>query len=191
VSDKLRVLALAAAAAAWSGAHAADVRPFLKAGLDFGGNTVVDVVFTDGSRDSIRANEGFYFGGGASIINAANTIEVELSVAYKMAAVTGDNGDVDFGRIPLEALVFYRLEKLRLGGGLTYHVDPKLDGSGVLSSVNVDFDNALGLVLQGDYRFGEHFTLGLRYTGIKYEASAPFSGSVKGNGIGVTAGYRF
>lgn len=188
--DRLRIPVLAAALACGA-ADAAEVKPFLKAGIDLGGDRIVDVVFTDGSRDSIKANEGFYFGGGASIVNDAGTIEVELSVSYKTAAVTGDNGDVDFGRFPLEALIFYRLEKFRLGGGLTYHVDPNVDGSGILSSVNLDFDNALGLVLQGDYRFGEHFTLGLRYTSIKYEASAPFSGSVKGNGLGITAGYRF
>jgi hypothetical protein len=190
VIEKLRVLALAAAAAS-SGIHAAEVKPFLKAGIDLGGDRIVDVGFTDGSRDSIKANEGFYFGGGASIVNDAGTIEVELSLSYKTAAVTGDNGDVDFGRFPLEALVFYRLEKFRLGGGLTYHVDPKLDGSGILSSVNLDFDNALGLVVQGDYRFGEHVTLGLRYTSIKYEASAPFTATYKGNGLGVSFGYRF
>ena len=38
-------------------AHATDVRPMVKAAADFGGDTLVTVIFTDGSQQSIKANE--------------------------------------------------------------------------------------------------------------------------------------
>ena len=169
-----------------------DVRPVLRAGYDFGGDAIAEVVFTNGDRETIRANEGFYFGAGASALNEARTMEVELSGNFKVGGVSGSNGDVDWRRFPLEALWFYRLEKVRLGGGLTYHVNPKLDGSGVVGGLDLKFKNALGIVLQGDWRFGEHVTLGLRYTSIEYEVKGGgASGKAKGNGLGVSAGYRF
>jgi Outer membrane protein beta-barrel domain len=183
----LLVLALA-----WP-AHmlAADVRPFVKAGYDLGGDKVAEVVFTDGDSESIKANEGFYFGGGASIVTDAGTQEIELSISYKVGSVNGSNGDVEFRRFPLEALWFYRFAKVRLGGGLTYHLNPELDGSGVVGGgLDVKFDDALGLVLQGDYRFGEKLTIGLRYTNLEYKVSGA-SAKAKADGLGVTFGYRF
>ena len=37
------------------------------------------MLFTNGDRETIRANEGFYFGSGASILTEARTMEIELS----------------------------------------------------------------------------------------------------------------
>ena len=171
-------------------ALAVDVRPFIKGGYDFGGEAIAEVVFTNGDRETIRANEGFYFGGGASILTEARTMEIELSANVKIGGVSGSNGEVDWRRYPLEALWFYRFEKVRLGGGLTYHLNPKLDGSGVVGGIDTKFDDALGVVLQGDWRVNEGLTLGLRYTSIEYQVSGS-SFKAKANGLGVTIGYRF
>jgi hypothetical protein len=179
------------AALVWpSLALAMDVRPVVRAGYDFGGEAVAEVTYTGGGSDTIRANEGFYFGAGASFLTESRTMEVELSANAKFGGVSGSNGDVDWRRFPLEALWFYRLEKVRLGGGATYHLNPKLDGSGVVGGLDTKFENALGLVLQADWRFGEHATVGLRYTNIEYEVSGG-GPKAKGNGVGVTGGYRF
>jgi hypothetical protein len=171
-------------------ALAVDVRPFVKAGYDVGGDKLAEVVFTNGDRETVRANEGFYFGGGASIVTDAKTQEIELSISYKTGGVNASNGEVDWRRFPLEALWFYRFEKVRLGGGLTYHLNPKLDGSGVVGGLDTKFDDALGFVLQGDYRVNEKLTLGMRYTNVEYQVSGS-SFKAKANGLGVTTAYRF
>lgn len=170
--------------------HAMDVRPFLKAGYDFGGDTLVTAVFTDGSSDTIKANEGLYIGGGASIVTDSKRMEIELSLAYKFSIVSADNGDIEFTRLPLEALAFYRWDKVRLGGGLTYHINPELEGSGIATPLDVQFDDALGFVLQADYRLTDRMAIGLRYTNLKYEASGS-SASAKSDGLGFTFSYRF
>ena len=172
-------------------AQAADVRPFVKAGADFGGDTLVTVVFVDGERESIKANEGFYAGGGVSIRNEAKTLEGEVSIAYKFNAITASNGDVDWTMMPLEALLFYRLPQWRLGGGLTYHMNPKLKGSGVVGGLDVKFDDALGMVLQADYLIGQSMAVGVRYTNVKYEVQGGTGASAKSGGIGGTFSYRF
>jgi hypothetical protein len=186
VTQSLLVLALISAGTA----HAMDVKPFVKAGYDFGGDTLVTVTFSDGSTETVKANEGFYLGGGASIVSDSKRIEMELSLAYKFSLINASNGDIEFTRLPLEAVVFYRWDRVRLGGGLTYHIKPELEGSGIASPIDVEFDDALGFVLQGDYRVTDKMAIGLRYTNLKYEVSGT-SASAKSNGLGLTFSYRF
>jgi outer membrane protein with beta-barrel domain len=186
----LLVLLWMLAAAAPSASLAAEVRPMFKTGYDTGGDTLVTAVFTDGSTKTIKANEGLYLGGGVSIVPASSDLEIEVSLSYKFQTITAANGDIDFTRIPLDALVFYRFPKARLGGGLTYHMNPKVKGSGVVGGLNVKFDDALGLVLQADYRITEKMAVGARYTSIEYEASGT-SATAKSNGLGIVFSMSF
>jgi hypothetical protein len=187
----MKLSAFLAAFLAVSLAHAADIRALLKAGFDVGGDTMVTAVFTNGETETIRANEGFYFGGGAAIIDAASNMEYHLSVGYKVAAVNASNGDLEWSRFPLEALAFYRFPQVRVGGGLAYHMNPKLDGSGVVGGLDVRFKNALGAIVQADWRITEKIAAGARYTILEYDAKGVFAGSAKSNGFGLTFSMNF
>jgi len=169
----------------------AEIRPLIKAGGDFGGDTMVTVAFDDGDTQKIRANQGFYIGGGAAIIDAERNMEYHLSAAIKFYFVDADNGDVEWTRVPLEALAFYRLQHVRLGGGLTYHVNPRLEGSGFATPLDIKFKNPLGVVLQADWRATESLGLGVRYTFLEYEAKGNFAGTAKASGFGLAASYTF
>lgn len=173
------------------GAQAAEIRPLLKAGADFGGDTMATVTFDDGDTQKIRGNQGFYVGGGVAIIDAERSMEYHLTAAFKFYFVDADNGDVEWTRVPLEALAFYRFERVRLGGGLTYHVNPRIEGSGFATPLDIKFKNALGVVLQADWRATETLGLGVRYTFLEYEAKGNFTGTAKANGFGLTASYSF
>jgi len=181
-------LALVIAAAAPLGSHAVEVKPVFKGGIDFGGETLATVVFTNGSSESIKANEGFYFGGGASILLDSKDIEIEPTLSYKYTSAGGSNQDVTWTRFPLEVLAFYRMPKFRLGGGLTYHLSPKLKASGALANFSVKVDDAAGAVLQADYFLTPKFTLGGRYTILEYKANGI---PAKSNGVGITFGFIF
>ena len=187
----MRLLACFAAPLAAGVAHAADIRPLLKAGFDVGGDTMVTAVFSNGDTETIKANEGFYFGGGAAIIDAARNMEYHVSLAYKVAAVDASNGDLESTRLPLEALAFYRFPRVRVGGGLAYHMNPKLEGSGMVGGLDVKFKNALGAILQADWRITEKIAAGARYTILEYDAKEAFSGSAKSNGFGLTFSMNF
>lgn len=182
------VLALFAwAAAAPAAARAAETRPVLVAGYDTGGDDIKDVAFTSGQSDSIEANEGFYLGGGVSVLNGAGNVEFLGSLSSKYQRIHASNGDITWTRFPLDALVFYRMRSLRLGGGVSYVLHPRLKGSGDASSINTAFPNALGAVLQGDYLLGR-VSLGVRYTVLDYKSAG---GTVKSNGLGVSFGIAF
>jgi hypothetical protein len=72
-------LALAAAAVGPGVADAAEIRPLVKAGFDFGGDSTVRVLFTNGDTRTIKANEGLYLGGGAAVINDARETGSSMS----------------------------------------------------------------------------------------------------------------
>jgi hypothetical protein len=189
-TKRLKILAFLAAMSAL-GAQAAEIRPLIKAGFDVGGDTMLSVVFTNGDTEKVRANEGFYLGGGAAILDEARNMEYHVTLAYKFALIDADNGDIEWSRIPLEALAFYRFPRARVGGGLTYHINPKLEGSGVVGGLDIEFKNALGLVLQADWLITRKIALGGRFTFLEYDAEGAFTGSAKSNGVGVTFSMNF
>ena len=183
----LAFFALAALAAAAATAQAAEVRPAFVAGYDTGGDEVVVVTFSSGKTDSIKANEGLYLGGGVSVINDAGNLEFLGTLAFKYQGIHASNGDLTWTRFPLDALIFYRLQSFRFGGGLTYVIHPRLKGSGEVSYIDTTFDNAAGVVLQGDYLMGR-VGLGLRYTLLDYKVGGI---TVKSNGLGASFGFTF
>lgn len=187
----MKVLAFFATSLCVGVTHAAEIRPLLKAGFDLGGDTLVTAVFTNGETETVKANEGFYIGGGAAIIDAARNMEYHLALAYKIAVVEASNGDIEWTRFPLEALAFYRFPRVRVGGGLAYHMSPRLEGSGVVGGLDVKFKNALGAVLQADWRITERIAAGARYTILEYDAKGAFTGSAKSNGFGLTFSMSF
>jgi len=173
VLKSFTALALVIAAAAPLASYAVDVRPIIKAGFDLGGDTVVTVGVTGGSSSSksIKANDGIFVGGGASILTDSKELEVEVSLSYKFFTIAAQNGHIDWTVLPLDALVFYRMPNVRLGGGLTYHLSPTLSGSGAASDLNAKYGDALGFVLQGDYVLKNRFNFGVRYTNVSYKAN--------------------
>jgi len=179
--------ALAALAAAPVLSHAAETRPVLVAGYDAGGNNVVNVTYTNGNTDSIRANEGVYAGGGVSVLNDARNIEFLGTLSVKYLGLHASNGDVTWLSYPLDALFFYRRQSFRLGGGLTYAIKPRVKGTGDASYIDMKFDDAVGVVLQVDYLL-ESVNLGLRYTILDYKGGG---NTIKGNGVGVSFGFTF
>ena len=178
------VLALSATSArAW------DVGPMFKFGWDTGRNILLQVPFSTGPSQQIRVNEGLYGGAGIAVINDSRTLEGELSVSYKAKLVTGDDGQVDWNRIPIDLLGFYRTQNFRFGGGLTYHTFVRLRGTGNAQMFQ-EFENALGAIAQIDMLFGERGSIGVRFISLEYKAKG-IDYKANSNGIGVTASISF
>lgn len=188
ISKSLHAAVLAAAMAGAAVPAQAEMRWLLKGGFDFGGDTLVTVLFQDGSTDTIKANEGFYIGGGIAYIFRDYNIETEFSASWKYVGITASNGDVTFTRFPLEAMVFYPWSWGRVGAGLTYHLNPELSSSGVPGGLNVDFDNAVGGVIQAEYRPSENLGFGLRYTALDYSLGGT---DINASGVGLTISGSF
>lgn len=181
-----------------SQAFALSVAPLLNVGMEFGGQKLVDVTYSDGSKSDIEAGRGFLLAGGALFyLNdpAPHTVEIQTSFGVKYTTVKeATNASIDFLRWPVEALVFYRNseKKFRLGAGITHQINNKLEGSEDASGLSMDFENATGTVIAGEYIFGseENMSVGIRSTTIKYQPKA-VSGSVNANSLGFTFTFLF
>lgn len=169
-------------------AAALDTRGLVKAGFDFGGDVLQRVTFSDNTTETIKANDGFYIGGGFAFVPDSLNLEMHLTAAWKYTGVTASNGEIKFTRIPIEALGFFIADPFRFGGGLIYHVNPKLERSGAVSGSDVEYDNAPGMVLQADYRISENIGAGVRYTFLEYEQGGR---SIRANGAGVAISGAF
>lgn len=156
-------------------------------GVHAGGDTLVTAYFTDGSTEKIEAGDGVSIAFGA-IFDLTENLELATTYGYKNASINGSNGSVDWTRYPLNILFLYKMDKLRIGGGLTYHMSPKLDGDGSGSAINADFDNALGTLLDVRYFFTDTLYFGARATFIDYKPTGG-SRSFNGDSVGITFGY--
>ena len=64
-------------------------------------------------------------------------------------------------------------------------------GSSAFASAAVKLKDALGGVAQVDWRITENVAAGVRYTFLEYQAKAPFTGTAKSDGVGVTFSWNF
>jgi hypothetical protein len=160
-------------------------------GLMDGGDKLATVEYRHGDDVDIRAGGLVLLGVGVNH-EFGNNWELQATLNYLGAGANAKNGDVSFSRWPVEVLGFYRNGSHRFGGGLTYHVNPKFDvnlDNGPDDTIN--FDNALGVVVEYDYFFLRQLSLGVRGTLIDYKSSE-VDGSINGNSIGVVvSGYFF
>lgn len=178
-------------------AHALKLSPLVTSAIEFGGDKLIDVTYSDGSKSNIEAGRGIILGGGVDIDlseTKPHTFEAQATLGIKWTSTKqASNGEVDWYRFPLEILSFYRnTEKdFRVGGGLTYQFGNELKGSKDASTASTRFDNATGFVVEGDYFVGaeKNLVVGLRYTAISYQAQIPGATSVSGNSFGVNLNY--
>lgn len=152
--------------------------------LDYGGDKLATVSFTNGKSQDVRAGQGVTVSGGFHFRPAENTpFDMQALVGYKYVTTAAKNADITVTRVVLQLLGDYQFDNgVYLGGGVVQHSGTKLDGDGFFR--NVDFDDATGFVLQAGWRW-----VGLHYTNIKYGNA--FVKDVDASHFGVRIMYRF
>ena len=178
-----------------------DLKPILQMGYDFGGTTLATVEhdgYYESSINKIRAGQGLSFEAGA-VIDSPN-LELQFLIGYKFDNESASNGDVTWDIIPFTALAMFKSHRWKFGGGLTYHLNPALNGSFKGYDGNGDYfhdeaddeyENAFGAVAQMQYRLTNNFSMGLKGTFIEYKLKKDNTITAKGNAIGVNFSYIF
>lgn len=145
-------------------------------GYEMGGDKVVEVVYTDGSSDSINGGDGFFLNvGSLTELTNEGDWQLGLSVGFKYSGITASNGDISLTRFPVQATIYKDLDEHRFGLGFVYHSGITLDGSGEGSWVNDysdDLTSQVGVEVQYGYSFNPYWSLGVRYTSITYTSDA-------------------
>lgn len=162
---------------------------FVQGGLHFGGDTLATVSIFGSGNESIEAG-GLLSGSVGYEADINESLLAKLSAGIKFDSITASNGDVDFTRYPLTAMLFIKGEDLHFGVGLTKHTGVELSVDGFSGAATADFDNATGFVAQLDYLLNERGYISLKFTFIDYEL-ANSNLEVDGGSIGILAGFRF
>jgi len=164
----------------------ADVRPMVIGGLFFGGDTLVPT--TGGDLD---AGGLLYFGAGIMIEPEGSNLAFQATLGYKWDTIEFDipRGDSKISSNPLEFIAFFKSEDIRLGAGIAYHMNPEWHYCDeFFGCFTVDFDNATGFIIEGDFQSVETFSFGIRFTSIDYKTDGF---TVNANSIGLIGAVYF
>ncbi len=184
------VLALGATMTAQAADANRPIQFLVGAGLTGGGEKLATVTYTNGDTKDIRS-------GGLVMVYAGldyrmgTDVSMQINAGYHVDDTSADNGSLKFRRYPVEVLGYYHVnDQFRLGGGVRFVNSPKITSSGVVSGVDVEFDNTTGIVIEGEYFFSPNFAVKVR--GVKEDYTVKGADtSVSGNHFGVAGTFYF
>lgn len=155
--------------------------------LTLGEDTLREVPFIGGGSGSVEAGGLLSLAVGAQI-ETSDDVNMVVTVGWKSDSINAVNGELEFSRLPINALALYVMGQWQVGGGITYHMNPEYSENSPFANVTAKFDDAVGFLADVRYFYSERSYVGGRYTMIDYEIG---SITVDGNSIGITAGIVF
>jgi len=151
--------------------------------LDFGGDDLVTVSFTDGDSQDVKAGQGVAFAVGGWFRPMQNLpLELQGALGYKYVTTAASDADIKVTRSTLQLNAVYRFANdWYLSGGLLRHMSPELDGDGFFE--DIEFDDANGFSFEAGWKW-----IGLHYTTMDYSSDG-YEDADAGN-IGVRFTWR-
>lgn len=155
----------------------------LDGALEFGGDSVATVSFTDGSTQEVRSGQGVTLSGGL-YFRPLSVVDIRATAGYKLVTTKASNADITLTRYVLKLTADYLLPGgFRIGGGPVQHMNIQFDGGGIGPSA--EFDNAIGYVAQLGWKW-----LAVSYTGMKYQPSNSTQ-KIDANSFGAAFSWEF
>lgn len=168
------------------------LRPVIGMGLTGGGKTLLKVEMTDNSTQRISSGGLVHLFGGVEYRAPESQISFQANVGYHVDDIGASNGDASFSRVPFEVLGFWHTaDNFRIGGGLRKATSAKFSSSGAAEVGDFNMRTSIGFILQGEYLFGEHASVFLRYVHEDYKSSLLAGGEVSGDHGGLGMAWRF
>jgi hypothetical protein len=174
-------------------AQAADTgSPFkflLGGGLTYGGDSLISVPFTDGSKDTFKAGGLLQFYAGSEY-QLMDKVALQGTIGYRINEIkAASHGSARFTSIPIDVLTLYSVtENIRVGGGIQFLTGAELKGSGVASNVSQKYDSTMGAIVESEYLFTPNMGLKLHYVSEKFKPSNG-GASVSGSHVGLLFSY--
>jgi len=167
----------------------------LEMGFGFGGDTLAEFQFDDGSTDSIDAGSGLFFG--IDLLKPLHEqgqqpLFLKTGISYMFDSISAQNASADFTRLPVDIAIATEVERWQFAAGATYHLNPTYEDD-IAGGTKVKADNALGFTAEVAYTFAagsgwKNTYFGLKYTNIEYD----FNGLVfDGTGFALTLGSTY
>ena len=155
-----------------------------EADLEYGGDDIASVSFTDGSEQDIKAGQGLAVAMGAHYRTSKDSpFSVRGTVGYKYVTTAASNADIHISRTVFEVLGNYAWDNgWWVGAGITRHNNIKFDGDGF--GPNARFDDATGPTAEIGWRW-----IALSYTQLDY--TDEFGEDWDASSLGITLTTKF
>jgi hypothetical protein len=149
-------------------ASSAQAELYMELNLEGGGDTLISTA----SGADIKAGGGINYVIGVQNEVGENGKSVSLALGYMIQSMDVSNGSAEISTLTFDAIYSIPVDVHRFGIGASYHIGPTYKDNIVgLSPLKIDFDNALGLVLQYSYAYSPRFQIGARFTQMDYEVN--------------------
>ena len=189
---KSLIAGAALATVATAPAFAEGFQPVIGMSLTGGGKTLLKVEMENGSTQRVSSGGLVHLFGGVEYRAPMSPVSFQATVGYHADSIGASNGDASFTRVPFELLGFWHpADNFRLGGGLRKATSAEFRSSGAADVGDFNMRTTLGFVLQGEYLFGEHASVFLRYVHEDYKSNLLQGGEVSGDHGGLGISYRF
>lgn len=154
------------------------VRFLIGGALEFGGDEVAKIYFTNGEDQSVRAGQGgSVFVGGQFQLPKEPRLLFRATLGFKYVTTQADNVHIRLTRIPLIASANWMItDKIRLGAGIVSHQNIKFKADGI--GQDITFGGANGPIFEVAYR-----GIGLTYALMKYKDQSNVTYSANAIGI--------
>jgi hypothetical protein len=156
----------------------------IEGGIEYGGDEILEVFFTNGEDQTMRAGQGGYIAlGGELQLAKVKQLMLRASIGIKYNTTAAENANIRLTRLPVHLTPFWRInDDFRLGVGVTTHMNAKLKGDGFVTDVN--FTSSVGPRFEFGYKW-----IALTYTAINYEDEVGRSFSA--SSIGASVSFTF
>ncbi len=154
------------------------VRFLIGGALEFGGDEVAKVYFTNGEDQSVRAGQGgTILIGGQFQLPKEPRLLFRATVGFKYVTTQADNAHIRLTRVPLQFTANWMItDKIRLGTGIVSHQNIKFKADGI--GQDITFSGANGPIFELAYR-----GIGLTFTLLKYKDQSNVTYSANAIGI--------
>jgi hypothetical protein len=141
---------------------------YLEAALEGGGDTLA----RSSLDDEVNAGGGMKLAIGMQAwMDEAGTGSMRFSVGYQWDDVSGGNGSAEIETLTFDAVYLINSGPHSFGIGAVWHASPRYSAMVNGARSTIDFDDAVGPVLQYGYRLSPGLELGLRFSDLEYESA--------------------
>lgn len=162
-----------------SSAPASPIAFVLEGGFEFGGDEVLELLFTNGDTQKLTAGQGGTIAAGLQFQPASvPRLSIAGTVGYKFVTNASENADIGISRIPLELIGRWKLDPdWSIGAGVVRHASVRVKGDDFVP--DLDLDASTGATLELGWRWAA-----LTWTSIEY--TDPLGGTYDAGSIGLS-----
>lgn len=153
----------------------------VEGGIEYGGDEILEVFFTNGGNQTMKAGQGGYIAiGGEFQFPKVEKILIRTTLGIKYNTTAADNANIRLTRVPINLLAYLKItDDIRIGGGISTHQNVKFKGDDFVG--DVDFTSKVGPRFEIGYKW-----IALTYTAVKYTAMADESVSASSLGLSIS-----